>query len=512
MTARTQLRIIVAALLIIGFGVAAFKHFQLGFPVWPGERETVWTAEAKVSFEAKGEPVQVRMSLPSSTNSLLVLDQGTAGHGFGYYVEKGQGYGRTGVWEARDPEGAHSVYHRARIYRGGSRPDVFADLGAPEVPEPPVFDDSESAAADALLAEAHAYSANAKGLAIQLSQMIWSKQPSQSVNVLLGEAPSTRRKNAMITRLLHAAAVPTVSVRGMFLDQSDSTSSLSELLAVWSEEDWVVIDPKTGEADLPDLFLPWQIGSQSLFEVEGAEESEIRFSVTSDELAASKVALNYGSYRGAYLIDFSIFSLPVESQNAFKTLLLIPIGALVVVVLRNLVGLQTSGTFMPILIAMVFVQTELVTGLILFVVVVSIGLFIRSYLTSLNLLLVPRIAAVLIVVISLYIFLSVIGFKIGITQALSVTFFPMVIISWTIERMSVLAEEEGLKDVLLQGGGSLLTAVIAYLFMTNRHIEFWTFEFPELLLVVLAVILLIGQYTGYRLNELWRFEPLAKEK
>jgi hypothetical protein len=511
MTARNQLRVIVAALLIIGFGVAAFKHFQLGFPVWPGERETVWTAEAKVSFEADGEPVRVRLSLPNSTNNLLVLDQGTAGFGFGYYVEN-NGFGRTGVWEARDPEGEHSVYHRARIYRGGSRPDVFADFKAPEKPEPPVFNEGESDAADAVLAEAHAFSANAKGLAIQLSQAIWSKEPSQSVNVLLGDEPSSRRKNSMITRLLHSASVPTMTVRGMFLDEAERSSRLSELLAVWNEEAWVVINPQTGEAGLPDLFLPWQIGSKALYEVEGAENSEIRFAVTADELAASKVALSYGGYRGAYLIDFSIFSLPVESQNAFKTLLLIPIGALVVVVLRNLVGLQTSGTFMPILIAMVFVQTELLTGLVLFVVVVSIGLVIRSYLTSLNLLLVPRIAAVLIVVISLYIFLSVIGFKIGLTEALSVTFFPMIIISWTIERMSVLAEEEGLKDVLLQGGGSLLTAVIAYLFMTNRHIEFWTFEFPELLLVVLAVILVIGQYTGYRLNELWRFEPLAKEK
>ncbi len=511
MTAKTQLRAIVAVLLVIGFGLAAFKHLQMGFPLWPDERETVWTAEAKVSFTAHGDPVQVRLSLPTSTNNLLVLDQGTAGYGFGYYVDNSD-LVRTGVWEARAPDGEYSVYHRARIYRGGGRPDVFADFEKPKTPEAPVFSEGAAGAADSLLADAHAYSSNAKGLAIQLAQAIWSKDPSQTANVLLGEDASSREKNEIITQLLRAAKVPAVTLRGMFLDEEKTTSRLSELLAVWNDDSWVVIDPETGEAGLPELFLPWQIGSKALFEVEGAEDSEIRFSVIADELAASKVALSYGDHRGASLIDFSIFSLPVESQNAFKTLLLIPIGALIVVVLRNLVGLQTSGTFMPILIALVFVQTELVTGLVLFVVVVSIGLFIRGYLTSLNLLLVPRIAAVLIVVISLYIFLSVVGFKIGVTQALSVTFFPMIIISWTIERMSVLAEEEGMKDVLLQGGGSLLTAVIAYLFMTNPYVEFWTFEFPELLLVVLAVILVIGQYTGYRLNELWRFEPLTRDE
>ena len=38
-----------------------------------------------------------------------------------------------------------------------------------------------------------------------------------------------------------------------------------------------------------------------------------------------------------------------------------------------------------------------------------------------------------------------------------------IIISWTIERMSILWEEEGPKEVLIQGGGSLLTASLVYL-------------------------------------------------
>jgi len=35
------------------------------------------------------------------------------------------------------------------------------------------------------------------------------------------------------------------------------------------------------------------------------------------------------------------------------------------------------------------------------------------------------------------------------------------------------------------------------------------FAFPELLLVLLAIILLFGQYRGYRLLELSRFQVLA---
>ena len=40
--------------------------------------------------------------------------------------------------------------------------------------------------------------------------------------------------------------------------------------------------------------------------------------------------------------------------------------------------------------------------------------------------------------------------------------------------------------------------------------EHLLFVFPELLLAVLAVTLLLGRYSGYRLTELYRFRVLAR--
>ena len=166
---------------------------------------------------------------------------------------------------------------------------------------------------------------------------------------------------------------------------------------------------------------------------------------------------------------------------------------------------------MPILIALTFLQTTLLWGLALFLVVVSVGLLMRSYLSHLNLLLVPRISAVLVFVIVIFVAISVISIKMDFEKGLQVTFFPMIIISWTIERMSVLWEEEGPRDVLIQGGGSLFTACIVYLVMTNKFLGHLTYAFPELLLVLLAIILIIGSYSGYRLTELRRFKTMARE-
>ncbi len=185
--------------------------------------------------------------------------------------------------------------------------------------------------------------------------------------------------------------------------------------------------------------------------------------------------------------------------------MLLPVGALVVVLLRVLVGIRTSGTFMPVLIALAFLQTELLPGLASFIIVVAIGLFIRSYLSALNLLLVARIATLVILVIAIISLFSVISYRLGLIQGLTITFFPMIILAWTIERMSIIWEEDGPKEVLIQGGGSLFVAIMAFLLMDLSLVEHLAFNFPELHLVVLALILLTGRYTGYRLLELRRF-------
>jgi hypothetical protein len=81
----------------------------------------------------------------------------------------------------------------------------------------------------------------------------------------------------------------------------------------------------------------------------------------------------------------------------------------------------------------------------------------------------------------------------------------MIILAWTIERLSITWEEEGPKEVFIQGGGSLFVAVLAFLLMDLNVVKHLVFNFPELHLVVLGVILLLGRYTGYRLLELKRF-------
>ena len=62
----------------------------------------------------------------------------------------------------------------------------------------------------------------------------------------------------------------------------------------------------------------------------------------------------------------------------------------------------------------------------------------------------------------------------------------------------------------MRGAGSLLAAILAYLVMSNDQIEHLAFMFPELTLVLLAAMIALGRYNGYKLTEYLRFRSLAE--
>jgi hypothetical protein len=164
-----------------------------------------------------------------------------------------------------------------------------------------------------------------------------------------------------------------------------------------------------------------------------------------------------------------------------------------------------------VLIALSFRETGLIWGILFFSIVVALGLWVRFYLDHLKLLLVPRLSAVLITVIILMAGVSILTHNLGIHRGLSIALFPLVILTMTIERMSIVWEERGANEAIISGLGSLFTAALAFLVMNIKLIEHLIFVFPELLLILLAATMLLGRYSGYRLWDIYRFRALARE-
>ncbi|SHF52937.1 Inactive transglutaminase fused to 7 transmembrane helices [Microbulbifer donghaiensis] len=510
MSPRAQVYILAALLALMGAGLTIYKNRELGFPLLPGEYRTVWTIEAKVRFNADGGPVKAALTLPREQRNMEILGETFSSSGYGFNIVRENDEYRA-VWSRRSASGAQSLFYQLDVHQTPGAPlEQPLDLST-EVRKPFLEAREQEAvrlAIYSLVENAHERSSDPRTLTTQILTALADKG-NQDRNLIFGYYKDRSLVDVALI-VLAAADIPAHRIRGLYLEDDRRRLDPEDLLEVYDGKRWVVFEPTSGSPGVPKNFFIWQRGGKSLLDVEGGRNSQVTFSVIANDVPARDVSMLSTSKEKEALVDFSIYSLPIEQQSIFKLILLVPVGALVVVLLRVFVGLRTSGTFMPVLLAIAFIETQLFTGLSIFTLILVLGLWVRFYLSRLNLLLVARIAAVVVTVVILMGAISVISYKLGIEQALTVTFFPMIILAWTIERMSIVWEEDGPYEVVVQAGGSLLVAVLAWWVMTNSYIEHWTFNFPELLLVLLALILVIGNYTGYRLGELMRFRQLVR--
>ena len=498
--------LIAGSLFFFGIGLTLYKAINLGFPLLPGESRQVWTIESKINFKPSGGPVQVDLTLPQGLGGWVILEEYFASSGFGFTVVE-EGQSRSARWTRQNLDHSTTLYYKMQVYRP-------IDAQLEDIPPRGIdrqrLEKDQLAATERLITLLRDRSSDDRSFVSLLVKEFNADSPDMDAQFLLGsfEEPPL----AVLQTVLAYAGIPAQRVRGIRLEDGRRRQTISSLLEFHDGNNWVIIDPENGNIGMPANFFVWERGNDTILGVVGGRDSSLEFALVSNSLPAKTVMGMEQRAEEFNLLDFSIYALPVEQQGVFKGLLLIPVAALVVVVMRLLVGIKTSGTFMPVLIALAFLQTTLLPGLSLFLILVSVGLYIRSWLSYMNLLLVSRISAVIIVVIIMMATTAIISYKMGLDRALTVTFFPTIILAWTIERMSILWEEEGVHEVLVQGGGSLLVAVLSYLLMSNRLVEHLTFNFPELTLSLLGIILVLGRYTGYRLSELYRFRDLDKQQ
>jgi hypothetical protein len=407
MQTKTQLRLIISLLIIVGLGAAMYKNQVLGFSFFPETKVNVWTIEAKIKFMAEGGPVKVILNGADNTGNMVALNQETVGEKYLFTKEYDEdGNVKGGIWEKESAEGEQVIFFRTSAYRMDERSESPPPAAISEA-DLILFEGASEEAAE-LLVKQIKESAGDEPLAIAQNLLNHlNSGEKQSVQILLQNSEKYGGFLELSRGVLARAGVHVKKVKGLFLDNDSRGQKLDSMLQVYDNTTWQLVEPKTATVRTDDNFLLWLSGDEPLFEVTGGKDSSISFSTNSSKVFASRASIAAGKQSGSMLIDFSIYSLPLAEQNTFKLLLLIPLGALVVVILRNLVGIQTSGTFMPILIALTFLQTTLLWGLALFLVVVSVGLVMRSYLSHLNLLLVPRISAVLVFVIVIFVFISV---------------------------------------------------------------------------------------------------------
>lgn len=499
---------LIITLFVLGFGIFSYRYMVLDVPLTDTETVNSWMVEANLRFTAeKNMPVKASFIIPYLPPYFAILDEYFVSHNYGVTTNLNS-YNRQTVWSLRRGNGSQSLYYRA-IFR--ETDNNGASLGRPPALKRQTLTENQLSAVETITNLVRQSSADIQTFAQGVVKALNQKEDGDVKLLLSGAAGNDENIINAALIILNQARISAMPVKGIFLAQQNK-AELKPYLVVYNGKSWVYINPRTGSAGLPKEFLVWQYGSEPISEVLGGKKSTFSLTVSPTPINALSIAKTRGLQTDSQLLRFSLLQLPVNAQETYKILLTVPIGAFIILLLRNFIGLKTFGTFMPVLIALAFRETHVIWGITLFVVIVFFGLLARFYLDQLRLLLVPRLAAILTVVIILMIFISILSQNLGLERGLSVALFPMVILTMTIERMCITWDERGASDAIRSGIGSLVAAVIAYGVMSNLALEYLFFAFPELLLVLLALILWFGQYRGYRFTELVRFKVLAGKK
>jgi len=530
---------VLLALFLTAIGLAIFLHkvAASNVPLLPNQSFNSWYVEAKVTLNSgplslsaeQDLPTTIRFHLPQASQRYEIVKEDFLNEGFERQIENLQNSSnRLAVFtKQQDEGGSELLFYRAIIQR---KPGVTP--GTEEVPisgqrlvdkqlvrfgenTNRVRDNLEenlpAAEINALLSEAKQRSSDRLSFARQIYQLALRTDDIrvQAIRRNLRKEESTTQLAAF---LLNRAKVPARVGNGIYL-RSDEVYSTDFIrwLEVQVGDRWLAFDPVDLSFKEQDRYLTWWYGSDRVLQAEGASNIDLEVVVqpnTDNGLTRSV----WGDSRVSNpFLNYSLLHLPLATQRVFQVLVLIPIGALIISVSHQVIGLQTFGTFTPILISLAFRQTGLTVGIPLFVLVVIIGLLLRGYLNRLQLLIVPRLAAILTATVLIVGLLAILMENLGINLGLSVSLFPIVILAMTIERAAMMWEEVGAAETIIAGLGTVLAAVIGYFCMINDYVEHWAFIFPELLLLVLALNILVGRYNGYKLIEYFRFWSLQRQ-
>ena len=380
----------------------------------------------------------------------------------------------------------------------------FEDITAANTPyvEPGVFIESEDPEIITLAQDLKGNRLNANDILNALFNYVY-EIPKQSLKELMTakealdiNAASCNGKSRLFVALCRSLDIPARVVGGLILN--DETKKTSHLWAeVLINGKWIPFDPLNGYfAFIPINYLEIYKGDEFLV----MRSADLAFDYNYE---IAKVQRSADFFEG-----FNLFYISEKlgiSINVLSLLILLPFGALIVAIFRNVVGLKTFGVFLPVLMAISFISTGVITGIIAFVGVLLIISILHYPLQKWGVLHVPKLVVMLSGIVLLMIVLMYSGLEFGIAAMEGLTFFPIVILTFAAEKYARIVVEEGFGNatkVLIQ---TLVVTLICLLIISSDAIFLITMNFPEVLLIVGALSLMLGKWIGLRISEYRRF-------
>ena len=518
-----QIKFLILGIGVITLGLVVFKVHLLVTAKADFKADAVYEVTYRYFFKTNSSKTFVKAFLPKNNNRQKITAQKSSISNRISFSSRAEGENICGHWSTDHVNSYEAIaYSFTFMGRGASYdlktvfkpyPKHFSKFLRPSE-NIQVFDHAISAITSVIRAE----SKSDKDRIQAIFDLVY-EIPSAPIITLTDAVSALRRntascngKSRLFVALARNLGYPARIKGGIILKESNKRTSHA-WAEVFIDGRWVPFDTLNGHfAYLPSNFLELYVGDEFMI----THSPSIQFDYSYDIKRRETLSLLASpSATTEKLVSLSLWGLVMNKSISKKNLfllLMLPLGGLVVALLRNVVGIRTFGVFLPVLIAFSLLQTGFVTGIALFLfLILFVGAISRPF-DNMGLLHTPK----LVISLTLMVLVMTVGNYLGVSFQVSwlgsLTLFPTIILTISAERFSKLIVEDGFHKATGTLFQTLMAVTLCFLLFSLKGLDAVLILFPEMLFLIISSCLVLGRYVGLRWTELIRFQPLLTVK
>src|SRR5262249_2040993 len=217
------------------------------------------------------------------------------------------------------------------------------------------------------------------------------RQPLSAVRCLSGRSGDSAAKSRLLVALCRNRAIPARLVTGLALAHGPEQVA-HVWVEAWVRNQWLPLCPfyhRRGR--VPSNYLIFGFGDLPMVRGHRVQDLDCAFLVQHTQPQELAGAAETPRLK-RIVRQLSLDALPPAEQRLVEFFLLLPIAALIVCLYRNVIGINSFGTFAPALVGLAFRDLHSLPGMLVFISIVLLSWGMRRLLDGYHLLQVPRTA------------------------------------------------------------------------------------------------------------------------
>ncbi len=210
----------------------------------------------------------------------------------------------------------------------------------------------------------------------------------------------------------------------------------------------------------------------------------------------------------AFLVQASVKS-GVPSRTIILILLL-PMLATIIAFIRHVIGLPSIGMLVPVALSITLLSTGITAGLILLATIILGSTFARLLLKKVRIMQLPKMAfSMFIVSIFLFLVLTMSAMA-GILVVKQLSIFPVLLLILLSEQIIAVQQERSAQEMIIISMVTFAIGILGFLLLSSTHLRNTILLYPEFILVLIPLNIVVGRYFGLRLMEYFRFSSIMR--